>query len=102
MLASDQLVQTEATLATSDPVLREVVSHYRGLTLNQLASEVSSTTKLNTQLFEVDVVDQSPIRAALLANDIANTLIKQQSKATKQNNAQHSNRYRRILMTITD
>ena len=34
LLASDQLVQTEATLATSDLVLRAVVPKYRGLTLN--------------------------------------------------------------------
>ena len=78
LLASDQLVQTEATLATSDLVLREVVSHYPGLAVDQLIGEVSSTTKLNTQLFEIDVVDQSPARAASLANDIAATLIKQQ------------------------
>jgi len=86
--ASDQLVQTEATLATSDPVLREVASHYRGLTVIQLAQEVSSTTKLNTQLFEIDVVDTSPTRAANLANDVAATLIKQQSQAIQQDNAQ--------------
>lgn len=32
LLASDELVQTEATLTTSDTVLREVASHYPGLT----------------------------------------------------------------------
>src|SRR6266566_3104792 len=41
--ASDQLVQTEATLATSDPVFREVASHYPGLSVIQLAREVTST-----------------------------------------------------------
>jgi non-specific protein-tyrosine kinase len=86
--ASDQLVQTEATLATSDPVLREVASHHPGLTVIQLAQEVSSTTKLNTQLFEIDVVDTSPTLAADLANDIAATLIKQQTQAAQQQNAQ--------------
>src|SRR5690349_9315333 len=60
LLASDQLVQTEASLAVSDPVLREVASRYHGLTVSQLASEATSTTKLNTQLFEIDVVDPSP------------------------------------------
>src|SRR5438093_8959855 len=49
LLASNQLVQTEADLATSDPVLRTVASHYAGLTVEQLAKEVSSTTNLNTQ-----------------------------------------------------
>jgi Mrp family chromosome partitioning ATPase len=84
--ASDQLVQTEATLATSDPVLRVVASHYTGLTVIQLAQEVSSTTKLNTQLFEIDVVDTSPTRAADLANDVAGTLINQQSQAAQLQN----------------
>jgi Mrp family chromosome partitioning ATPase len=84
--ASDQLVQTEATLATSDPVLRVVASHYTGLTVIQLAQEVSSTTKLNTQLFEIDVVDTSPTRAADLANDVAGTLTKQQSQAAQLQN----------------
>ena len=40
LLASDQLVQTEAQLAISDPVLREVASHHRGMTVQQLAGEI--------------------------------------------------------------
>lgn len=83
LLASDQLVQTEATLATSDPVLREVASHYPGLTVEQLSKEVTATSKLNTQLFEIDVQDPSPTRAAALANDIAATLIKRQLQMTQ-------------------
>src|SRR6266702_6435495 len=67
LLTSDQLVQTEATLATSNPVLGVVASDNH-VPLNQLAGEVSSTTKLNTQLFEIDVIDQSPTRAASIAN----------------------------------
>ena len=86
LLASDQLVQTEAALAISDPVLREVVSHYHGLTVQQLASQVTSTVKPNTQLLEIDVVDPSLTRAAALANDIAGTLIQQQSQVIQQNN----------------
>jgi len=88
LLASDQLVQTEASLALSDPVLREVVSRHPGLTVQQLTSEVTSTSKLNTQLFEIDVVDPSPTRAAALANDIAATLIKQQLQVVQQENGQ--------------
>jgi len=84
LLASDQLVQTEAQLATSDPVLREVASHYAGLTVEQLSKEVTSTSKVETQLFEIDVLDPSPMRAAALANDIAATLIKQQVQMIQQ------------------
>src|ERR1700680_3468833 len=49
LLASDQLVQTEAQLVTSDPVLREVASHYAGLTVQQLAGEVTWAPQNNTQ-----------------------------------------------------
>jgi Mrp family chromosome partitioning ATPase/capsular polysaccharide biosynthesis protein len=78
LLASDQLVDTEAQLATSSTVLRAVASNYPGLTPEALAQEVKSTSKVSTQLFEIDVLDASPTRAAALANDIAATLIKQQ------------------------
>src|SRR5260370_41910396 len=84
LLASDQLVQTEAQLAVSDPVLREVASHYPGLTVERLTKNVTSVPKANTQLFEIDVLDSSPTRAATLANDIAGTLIKQQTQVTQQ------------------
>src|SRR5437764_309978 len=74
LMASDQLVQTEATLATSNSVLRQVIPHYPSLTTSQLAGEVSASPRTNTQLFEIDVVDPSPTRAANLANDIAAAL----------------------------
>ncbi len=88
LLASDQLVQTEAQLAVSDPVLREVASHYPGLSVDQLAKNTSTLVKANTQLFQIDVLDASPMRAAALANDIASTLIKQQTQASQQQNTQ--------------
>jgi tyrosine-protein kinase len=84
LLASDQLVQTEAKLAVSDPVLREVASHYPGLTVQELSKEVTSTPTLNTQIFEIDVQDKSPTRAAELANDIAATLTKQETEFDQQ------------------
>lgn len=88
LMASDQLVQTEATLAISDPVLREVASHFPGVTASQLTKEVSTAPRSNTQLFEIDVVDPNSSQAARLANDIATTLIKQQLQVIQQNNAQ--------------
>ncbi len=88
LLASDQLVQTEAVLATSDPVLREVAAHYRGLTVEQLSKEVTAMPRVGTQLFEIDVLNPSPTRAAALANDIATTLIKQQLQMMEQAGAQ--------------
>ena len=88
LLASDQLVQTEAQLAVGSPVLSEVASHFPGLTVQQLTDEATSTPKINTQLFEIDVLDPSPTRAAKLANDIAATLILQQLQTVQQNNSQ--------------
>src|SRR2546421_590049 len=87
LLASNQLVQTESQLAISEPVLKKVVAHYPGLTTDQLVKEVSSSIKLNTQLFEIDVQDGSPTRAAALANDIATALISQQLLLTQQDNS---------------
>ncbi len=84
LLASDQLVQTEAKLAVSDPVLREVASHFPGLTVQELAKEVTSLPTTGTQIFEIDVQDQSPARAADIANDITATLIKQQTQFDQQ------------------
>ena len=84
LLASDQLVQTEAELAVGDPVLREVASHYAGVTVAELEGEASSTPKLNTQLFDITVIDSNTTRAANIANDIARTLISQQVQQTQQ------------------
>ncbi|HTI14699.1 MAG TPA: polysaccharide biosynthesis tyrosine autokinase [Dictyobacter sp.] len=86
LLASNQLVQTEAQLAVSGPVIRAVVSHYSGLTADTLAKEASAGPKLNTQLFVVTVHDSDPKRAAALANDIATTLVTQQELAREQEN----------------
>lgn len=86
LLASDQLVQTESQLATSDPVLREVASHNPGLSPDQLLKQMTSSPRPNTQLFDINVLDPNRDRAAALANDIAATLIKQQLQLTQQDN----------------
>ncbi len=88
LLASDQLVQTEAIVTTSDPVLREVASHYKGMTVDKLMTEVTATIRMNTQIFEIDVVDTNPTLAAAIANDTAATLIEQQQQAVHQETAQ--------------
>ena len=85
---SEQFSQIETQLAISDPVLREVASHYPGLTAGQIAKEVTVTSRPNAPLIEIDVLDPSPARAAALANDMARTLIKQQIHSTQQDNAQ--------------
>ena len=88
LLASQQLVQTVSQLAVSDPVLRAVASHYKGLNSQGLAQEVTANPRVNSQLFEIDVQDPSPTRAAALANGIAAALIQQQFQVMQQDNAQ--------------
>ncbi len=84
ILASQQLAQTETNLATTDSVLGEVASHYQGLSVDDLAKEVTATLRANTQLFQIDVLDPSPTQAANLANSIAAVLIRQQLQVTRQ------------------
>ena len=98
LLASDQLVQTEAQLATSYQVLSEVAAHYPGLTVDELAKNVTSVATSNTQLFQINVSDPSPSRAAALANDIAATLIKQENQVNQQVNAQSQQQIQQDLI----
>lgn len=99
LLASDQLVQTEAQLATTDPVLREVASHYPGLSPEDLSKRVTSSARPNTQLLEIDVLDPSPTKAASLANDVAATLIKQQLQLAQQDNTRGQQQLQQDLNT---
>ena len=84
----DQTLQTEVDLATSNSILTEVVTHYPGLTVEQLKSEVSAVALPNTRLFQITVSDRDPVRAAHLANDLAAALVAQQALTMQQVNAQ--------------
>ncbi|HLG61102.1 MAG TPA: Wzz/FepE/Etk N-terminal domain-containing protein [Ktedonosporobacter sp.] len=89
LLASDQLIQTEAELAVSNTVLRDVAAHHQGLSVDELARRVNATPKLDTQLFEISVVDPSPVNAATLANEVAAALIKHQQQVFQANSGPH-------------
>jgi capsular exopolysaccharide synthesis family protein len=78
--ASNQLGQTVSLLVTSSPILSDVASRFPGLTVDQLKGVTTTSYKANTQLFEINVTNANPKIAAALANDIANTLIKQQTE----------------------
>jgi Mrp family chromosome partitioning ATPase len=69
-------------------VLREVASHYPDMSVEQLSGEVTAAPRLNTQLFEIDVQNPSPTQAATIANDVATTLIEQQTQVFQQNAVQ--------------
>src|SRR5579883_2762292 len=88
VLASQQLVQTLATVATSNAVLGEVAARYPGLTVSELAQEVTATPRASTQLFDITVLDPSSTRAASLANDIAAAVIQRQQQMSQQANLQ--------------
>ena len=84
LLASNQLVQTESQLATSDPILQEVASHHPEMTMRQLENMASSEPKLNTQLFALHVQAGNAKEAAKLTNELATTFIAHQDKVQRQ------------------
>lgn len=88
LLVLDTLIGTEAQLAVSKPILTQVASHYPGLSADMLRKELTVTPQQNTQLFQITVLDPSPKRAALLANDIATALIAYEHQALQERNAQ--------------
>jgi Mrp family chromosome partitioning ATPase/capsular polysaccharide biosynthesis protein len=92
-----QLLRTEAQLAISEPVLREVTSHYQNITPEQLAHRTLTAPLPGTQLFTITVEDARPQLAAALANDIANTLLKQQGNLAAQDNRQAQDQLERDL-----
>lgn len=85
--AAEQLARTNAQLAMSYSVLQAVAPNYVDLTETALAREVAAFARPGTSLFEIKVFDNSPERAASLANDIATALVDQQETALKQSNS---------------
>ncbi len=75
VLASTQLIPTYMSLMVQPVVLQRAASDVGGITPQQLASQIHITDQAGTQIIELDVDDNSPVRAARLANAIANTFI---------------------------
>ncbi len=82
--AANQLLQTEANLATSASIVGQVARHYPGLTTAQLQAETSAPVVASTQLIQITVTDHSATRAAQLANALAAALVAQQKQTTQQ------------------
>jgi capsular polysaccharide biosynthesis protein len=78
LLVLDRLVGTQATLATSRPILATAAAQYRGLTADQLSRAVVARAEQNSMLFRITVTDSNPTRAAGIANVIGNILIANQ------------------------
>jgi Mrp family chromosome partitioning ATPase len=77
----NRLTATQVQLATGSQVLTSVASHIPGVTVAKLRSEVTATQIPNSSLIQIVVRDTSPSLAEGLANDVARTLISQQSSA---------------------
>jgi receptor protein-tyrosine kinase len=77
VLTSERLTQTYRELITKRPVLEAVVDKANdpGLTVGELSSKLNTTAVKDTQLVTVSVRDESPERAASLANLVAQTFV---------------------------
>lgn len=71
--ASLELQSTYSQLITKPQVLAPLTSKYH-LTLEQLTGMITVKPQSNSQFIEVDVTDSDAQRAALIANDIAQSL----------------------------
>ncbi len=81
ILASQNLAAQEAQLATTYQVLSAVAAKYPGMSANDLSSEVTAAAKTGSPLLTITVQDRDPSQAASIANDIAQTLIQQQTQS---------------------
>lgn len=77
VLTSERLTQTYRELITKRPILESVVNKADepGLTVGELSSKLDTKAVKDTQLVTVSVRDQSPERAARLANNVAQTFV---------------------------
>lgn len=82
LLASDQLVTTYLGLITQPVVLQRAAAQVSGISALQLAKQVSVKDQAGTQIIELNVDDTDPIRAAQLANAIADSFIGMQQDTT--------------------
>ncbi len=76
LLASQRLSQTYATVATTRPILERVVQLVGpDITVEELQGRVSAVAPRDSTLITITAGDSDPIRAARIANEIANELI---------------------------
>ena len=82
LLASDQLVTTYVNLITQPAVLEKAASQAAGTTIASLQSRVQASSQTGTQIIQIQVDDTSPVRAANLANAVAQAFIIVQQNST--------------------
>ncbi len=76
LLVSQQLSQTYTQVATTRPLLEQVIQELSlPDTPDQLLARVKVTVATNSTLITITAQDPNPTRAAAIANDLANALI---------------------------
>jgi non-specific protein-tyrosine kinase len=83
LLTGVRLAQSYAQLAGREPVLQAVVdsADLSGLTWTDLKKKVTAAPIRDTQLLEIQVQDTDPVRAAIVANGVAEQLIQQSPRS---------------------
>ena len=86
---NNSLVATYSELAKSTTVVREVISNLMLTdTEASLKGKISVSAVKSTQLIEIDVVDEYPEKAAVVANEVAKAFAKKVSELYNINNVQ--------------
>ena len=76
ILTNQKMVQTYAEIIKSRRVINKVIDNLNlNLTYEELMDELSLSSATDTQIITVAVKDSSPVRAAEIANEIAEVLI---------------------------
>jgi len=86
---SQQLAQTYAQIATTDPFLQNALDDLRiPTTTDRLREQVNARNIPGTALIEIRVVDTDPLRAQALANELGRQLVLYSPAAKEQNDPQ--------------
>ncbi len=91
MNISQQLAQTYAQIATTDPVLQSALDDLGiQITTDRLREQVNARNIAGTSLIEIRVVDTDSVRAQAIANEMARQLIVQSPTANDQSDPQRN------------
>ena len=92
IMGDQQAATAFVVFPTSTPVLQATIQAIgdNSLTTSQLASIITVTNNVNTQIITIDVKDRDPSRAALIANELAQQSIIQFRKKTIDNHVSES------------
>ena len=89
---NSKLVPTYSVLATSDKVLRQVISNLNiDVNEEQLKKNITVKSKEDTEIIEITVTNENPAYSAKIANEIANVYIVDEAEVSNTpSNIHHS------------